>query len=65
MQDKVKITRNIKPRQRRSRQMSQVSQDIVSSSDSSESEEDFGLSVVPQIHVYKRGVIVDRHTLTH
>ena len=44
MQDKVKRTRNIQPRQRRSRPRSQVSQGIASSSDSSESEEDLGLS---------------------
>ena len=44
VQGKVKRTRNIQLRQRRSRPRSQVSQGIASSSDSSESEEDLGLS---------------------
>ena len=63
MQDKVKRTRNIQPKQRRSRPRSQVSQGISSSSDSSESEEDLGLSSgSTNTHIHERGNLGSSYT---
>ena len=59
VQDKVKRTRNIQPRQKCSRSRSQVSQGNASSSDSSESEEDLGLSRgCTNTHIQEKGLFV-------
>ena len=59
VQDKVKRTRNIQLRQRCSRPRSQVSQGNASSSDSSESEEDLGLSRgCTNTHIQEKGLSV-------